>query len=94
MLQPPTAHRHLYITTTKAGKIHQNYKVAPLQSSAYLHPDTRWFGMCGSFLKLYSPPGSKSIGYAEMVGFKPTEIGCLKATVKDGQLVHVEKLFY
>jgi hypothetical protein len=94
LLQPPTAHRHLYITTTKAGKINQNYKVAPVQHANYLHPDTRWFGMCGSFLKLYSPPGSKSIGYAEMFGYRPTEIGCLRAVVKAGQLVHVEKLVY
>lgn len=94
LLQPPTAHRQLYITTTKAGKINQNYKVSPVQSANYLHPDTRWFGMCGSFLKLYAPPGSKSIGYAEMFGYRPTEIGCLKATVKGGQLVHVEKLVY
>lgn len=94
LLQPPTAHRQLYITTTRGGKIGQNYKVSPVQSASYLHPDTRWFGMTGSFLKLYSPPGSKSIGYAEMFGYKPTEIGCLKATVKGGQLVNVEKLVY
>jgi len=94
LLQPPTAHRHLYITTTKAGKINQNYKVSAVQSASYLHPDTRFFGMTGSFLKLYSPPGSKSIGYAEMFGYRPTEIGCLRAVVKAGQLVHVEKLVY
>lgn len=94
LLQPPTAHRQLYITTTKTGKINQNYKVSPVQSANYLHPDTRWFGMTGSFLKLYSPPGSKSIGYAEMFGYRPTEIGCLKATVRGGQLVNVEKLVY
>lgn len=94
LLQPPTAHRHLYITTSRAGKISQNYKVAPVQSANYLHPDTRYFGMCGSFLKLYSPPGSKAIGYAEMKGYKPTEIGCLKATIQQGQLVNVEKVIY
>jgi len=94
MLQPPTAHRQLYITTSKIGKIHQNYKVSPPQNSNYLHPDTRWFGMCGSFLKLYSPPGSKSIGYSEMFGYRPTEIGCLRAVVKAGQLVDVQKLVY
>lgn len=94
LLQPPTAHRQLYITTTKTGKINQNYKVTPQQNAAYLHPDTRFFGMCGSFLKLYSPPGSKAIGYAEMFGYRPTEIGCLKATVKDGNLVDVQKMVY
>ena len=94
IVQPPTAHRQLYITTTKAGKISQNYKVSPVQSANYLHPDTRWFGMTGSFIKLYSPPGSKSIGYAEMFGYRPNEIGCLKATVKGGQLVQVEKVVY
>ena len=94
LLQPPTAHRQLYITTSKTGKISQNYKVSPQQNAAYLHPDTRFFGMCGSFLKLYSPPGSKSIGYAEMRGYKPMEIGCLRATVKNGELAYVEKLVY
>lgn len=94
LLQPPTAHRQLYITTSKTGKINQNYKVSPPQNASYLHPDTRWFGMCGSFLKLYAPPGSKSIGYAEMRGYRPTEIGCLKATIKGGQLTHIEKVVY
>lgn len=94
LLQPPTAHRQLYITTTKAGKINQNYKVPSQQNASYIHFDSRWYGMCGSFLKLYAPPGSKSIGYAEMFGYRPTEIGCLKATVKNGNLVHVEKLIY
>lgn len=94
LIQPPTAEQHLYITTTKKGKIQQNYKVSPPQNAGYLHPDTRWFGMTGSFLKLYSPPGSKAIGYAEMYGYRPAEIGCLKATVKDGQLAKVEKVVY
>ena len=94
LVQPPTAHRHLYITTTKAGKIHQNYKVSPVQSAGYLHPDTRFYGMTGSFLKLYTPPGSKSISYSEMFGYRPTEIGCLKAVVKAGELVHVEKMIF
>lgn len=94
LLQPPTAHRQLYISTSDSGKISQHYKVSPVQSANYLHPDTRWFGMVGSFLKLYSPPGSKAIGYAEMFGMKPNEIGCLKATVRKGQLVNVEKVIY
>jgi hypothetical protein len=94
MVQPPTAHRHLYITTSKSGKVSQNYKVSPSQAASYLHPDTRWFGMCGSFLKLYSPPGSKAIGYAEMFGYRPNEIGCLKAEVRNGQVVNVQKLVY
>jgi len=94
LLQPPTAHRQLYITTTKGGEIHQNYKVPSKQNASYIHFDSRWYGMCGSFLKLYSPPGSKSIGYAEMFGYRPNEIGCLKATVRAGQLVDVQKVIY
>ena len=94
ILQPPTAHHQLYITTNKTGEIHQNYKVVPAQNAEYLHPDTRYFGMCGSFLKLYSPPGSKAIGYAEMKGMKPNEIGCLKAVIKNGQLAYVEKVIF
>lgn len=94
LIQPPTAHRQLYINTSDKGKITQHYKVTPQQNAPYIHFDSRWYGMCGSFLKLYSPPGSQAIGYAEMYGMKPNEIGCLKATVKNGQLVHVEKVVY
>ena len=94
LLQPPTAHRQLYITTSKAGKINQNYKVPSQQNASYIHFDSRWYGVCGSFLKLYSPPGSKSIGYAEMFNYKPTEIGCLRAVVKGGEIKYVEKLVY
>lgn len=94
LIQPPTAHRQLYINTSDKGKISQHYKVTPQQSASFIHFDCRWYGMCGSFLKLYSPPGSKSIGYAEMFGMRPNEIGCLKASVKDGQLVHIEKVIF
>ena len=94
IVQPPTAHRQLYINTSEAGKITQHYKVTPQQNASYIHFDSRWYGMTGSFLKLYSPPGSKSIGYAEMVGYRPNEIGCLRAVVQGGQLVNVEKLVY
>lgn len=94
LIQPPTAQNHLYITTTKEGGVNQNYKVSPEQSADYLHPDTRWYGMCGSFLKLYSPSGSKAVGYGEMKLYKPTEIGCLKAVVRGGQLIDVQKVVY
>jgi len=94
LIQPPTAQNHLYITTTKEGGVNQNYKVSPEQSADYLHPDTRWYGMCGSFLKLYSPPGSKAVGYGEMKLYRPTEIGCLKAVIKNGQLAYVQKVVY
>ena len=94
LLQPPTASAQLYITTSDTGKITQHYKVTPPQNANYLHPDTRYFGMCGSFLKLYSPPGSKSIGYAEMFGMRPNEIGCLRATVAKGRVIGVEKVVY
>lgn len=94
LVQRPTAHDHLYVTASPKGKIQQHYKVSPSQSAGYLHPDTRWYGMCGSFLKLYAPPGSKAIGYAEMRGYRPMEIGCLKASVRGGQLVDVKKVVY
>lgn len=94
LLQLPTASAQLYITTSDTGKITQHYKVTPPQNANYLHPDTRYFGMCGSFLKLYSPPGSKAIGYAEMKGYRPAEIGCLRATVVSGRVTNVEKVVY
>lgn len=94
LIQPPTAQNHLYITTTRDGSVNQNYKVSPDQSADYLHPDARFYGMCGSFLKLYSPPGSKAVGYGEMKLYRPAEIGCLKAIIKHGQLVDVQKVIY
>jgi hypothetical protein len=94
LIQPPTAQNHLYITTTRDGSVNQNYKVSPDQSADYLHPDTRWYGMSGSFRKLYSPPGSKAVGYGEMKLYRPTEIGCLKAVIKAGRLEYVQKVVY
>jgi hypothetical protein len=94
LIQRPTAHEQLYITTTKEGGISQHYKVSPRQDAEYIHPDCRFYGMCGTFLKLHSPPGSKAVSYAEMKSYKPVEIGCLKAIIREGQMVNLEKVVY
>lgn len=44
------------------------------------------------YTRFYSrkPPND----YVEMYGYRPTEIGCLGAVARDGELTHVEKLVY
>lgn len=91
MVVEPTAEHKLYLTDDGHG-IKQHYYTLIDQRASYIPPDNRWYGCSGSFLKLYSEPGSYAISYAEVAGYEPSEIGWLEVHVQDGEVVSVEKI--
>jgi len=60
------------------------------QSESYIHPDARWYGNAGSFLKLY---GDGISGYAERGEYDPVEIGFLVLKVRDRKIVALEPVY-
>ena len=87
----PTAESQLYLTDD-GKQLHQHYRASAEQHASYIPPESRYYGMTGSFLRLFSPPGSESVSYGEMALYNPTEIGCLVAVIRRGQLVALEKV--
>jgi len=87
----PTVQDKLFLTDDGHG-IKQHYHVLADQNVPFIPPDSRWYGCSGSFLKLYSAPGSFAISYAEVAGYAPSEIGWLEVHVQDGNVVNVEKV--
>lgn len=88
---PPTVENDLYLTDD-GHSLKQHYRVLEEQNKTYISPDSRWYGASGSFLKLYTPPGSHAIGYGEVAMYGPSELGWLELHVQAGQLVSVEKI--
>ena len=60
-------------------KIYQEYTKWG-QREPYIHPDLRWYGCSGSFLRLYLPGFS---GYAEIGEYDPVDLGFLVLRVRD-----------
>jgi hypothetical protein len=71
--------------TSERGKLRQNYTTSAAgRVGSYIHPDHRWYGVTGSFLKTFVE-GLET--YSEMAQYNPTELGYLVATVRDRQMV-------
>lgn len=87
----PTVEDKLFFTDDGNG-IKQHYHVMTPQNSSYIPPDSRWYGCSGSFLKLYTNPGTYAINYAEVAGYEPSEIGWIEIYVQDGNVVEVQKI--
>ena len=81
---PPT--RELYLTDDGDG-LQQNYTEQD-QKAKYIHPDMRWYGNAGSFMKLYEDGYS---GYAEIAEYDPVELGFLVLIVRGGKIVQLKK---
>lgn len=90
---PPTAESELFLTDN-GESIKQSYRAGADQTANFIPPESRWYGMTGSFLRLFSPPGSEAVSYSECAMYSPTEIGCLVATIEDGQMVDLSKVTY
>jgi len=60
------------------------------QSEFYIHPDARWYGNAGSFLKLYQ---DGITGYAERGEYDPIELGFLVLVVRDRKIVGLEPYY-
>lgn len=77
----------LYLTDHE-GAITQNY-TGWGQAESYIHPDLRWYGNAGSFLKLF---GDGISGYAELAEYDPVELGFLVLKVRDRKIVSLDKV--
>lgn len=72
----------LYLTDD-GKKIKQAY-TGYGQAESYIHPDARWYGNAGSFLKLH---GNNMSGYAEIMEYDPVELGFLILKVRNKKIV-------
>lgn len=59
------------------------------QTERYIHPDARWYGCAGSFVKLYS----ETSGYAEVKEYDPIEIGFLVLRVRNKKVVSLDPIY-
>ena len=78
----------LYLTDD-GKRIRQNYTSSG-QNEAYIHPDARWYGCAGSFLRLY---GDGMSGYAEMAEYDPVELGFLILIVRNRKIVELKPVY-
>lgn len=80
----------LWLDTDKTGEIKQHYtKPGTGKSAGYIHPDHRWYGCTGSFLK------SQLINaetYSEVAEYEPVELGYLIATFANRTCVDLEEV--
>jgi len=76
----------LYMTDD-GKKIKQNY-TSWGQNESYIHPDARWYGNAGSFLRLY---GDGISGYAEIFEYDPLPLGFLVLKVRNKKIVELKK---
>lgn len=92
------AHIHLVLTTlplpsvyltSKGGKLKQHYTKAGGGPEEYIHPDHRFYGCSGSFLRTFVEDMET---YSEMSQYNPTELGYLKAIVRDRTLVDLQEV--
>jgi hypothetical protein len=60
------------------------------QTESFIHPDARWYGNAGSFLKLY---GQGISGYAERAEYDPVELGFLILKVRDRKIVSLDPIY-
>ena len=67
-------------------KIRQRYTTWG-QNEDYIHPDVRWYGAAGSFLRLF---GEGISGYAEIAEYDPVEMGFLVVIVRDKKIVDLK----
>jgi hypothetical protein len=80
------------VLVTSDEKVKQDRRHSTDQSAEYISPERRWYVNTGSFLKLYSDPGTRVVNYAEMAMLEPTSLGWVDVEVVDGQVVNVKTM--
>lgn len=70
-------------------KIKQSY-TSWGQNEPYIHPDARWYGCAGSFLRLF---GEGISGYAEIAEYDPIELGFLILRVRNKRIISLDPYF-
>jgi len=78
----------LYLTDD-TKKIKQKYTTYG-QTEEYIHPDARWYGCAGAFLRLY---GDGISGYAEIAEYDPVELGFLILIVRRKRIVELRPIY-
>lgn len=78
----------LYLTDD-GNKIKQKY-TGWGQNEEYIHPDARWYGNTGAFLKLH---GKNISGYAEIMEYDPVELGFLVLKVRRKKIVELKSIY-
>jgi hypothetical protein len=61
------------------------------QDDIYIHPNERYYGNAGSFLRLYTVGLT---GYAERAEYDPLEIGCLVLVVRDRKIISLDPVYF
>jgi len=75
----------LYLTDD--GKRLKQHYTSWGQNENYIHPDARWYGNTGSFLRLH---GEGISGYAEIMEYDPVELGFLVLKVRGQKIVSLD----
>lgn len=88
--QKPTVDDEILLSSCEK-ELHQHTRPTQKQNLSFIAPDRRWYVNTGSFLKLYSDPGSLVFGYAEARMLPPTRLGWAEVQVRDGEVVDVIK---
>jgi hypothetical protein len=60
------------------------------QNEPYIHPDARWYGCAGSFMRLY---GENTSGYAEIAEYDPMELGFIVLKIRRKKIVDLEPVY-
>lgn len=89
MIVPPSITDEV-ILYTEGDEIKEDRNHHTDQKSHYIPPAARWYVNSPSFLKLYSPPGSKAVGYGEIMMLEPPKLGWIEIEVKDHKIVNVK----
>lgn len=61
------------------------------QNESYIHPDARWYGCAGAFLRMYYDDDIS--GYAEKAEYDPTQLGWLVLVVRDNKIIRLDKVY-
>lgn len=78
----------LYLTDN--GKEIKQAYTGSGQNESYIHPDSRWYGNAGSFLKLH---GKGISGYAEIMEYDPVELGFLVLVVRNRKIIELKPVY-
>jgi hypothetical protein len=60
------------------------------QSEEYIHPDARWYGCAGAFMRLF---GEGISGYAEIAEYDPVELGFLVLKVRRKKIISLDPVY-
>lgn len=83
-----TPEKELYLVDD--GKVIRQRYTGWGQNEEYIHPDARWYGCAGAFLRLF---GKDTSGYAEIMEYDPVELGFLVTKVRKKKIVAVEPVY-